>query len=65
LFSTDLNEPIETAVLLIPADGATQQMALDRMEDELNRKIAAKDPMPTQTQVDSLVVGLKKIVPEP
>ena len=65
LFSTDLNVPIETRVLLIVADGATQQMALDRMEDETVKMIAAKDPMPTQQQVNDLVVGLEQIVAEP
>jgi len=65
LFSTDLNAPIETRVLLIPADNATQQVALNRMTDELNRMILAENPMPTQTEVTDLVVGLEQIIPEP
>lgn len=62
-YREDNNTATEQGILVVQLDGLTQKIIEDRLKDELQAKVVAKDPLMTQATLDALAVGVRAIVP--
>jgi len=60
----DTGEQIETAQLVMPADQFTATNLFDRIRSALSTRVLAKQPMPTEAQLEAIVpLGFEVIIP--
>jgi hypothetical protein len=62
-YSEDDATPLEQGILVVQLDGLTQKIIEERLKDELQSKVTARDPIMTQATLNALAVGVRAIVP--